>query len=433
MALLVFVEKRNARIDYIFDLMLGSLAGLDFVITENPNDFKQSSDPKFSYSSFPLEDEVHIHASGLLAEVGIYKQEITFINHNGIACPFAIQDTSDFVFDLFSAGFYLVTRYEEYISPLRDLHGRFRATDSVAFKNNFLDRPVINVWSLELRDKLKQAFPSLSYRKTNYQIISTIDIDQAYAYKYRGVYRTIGRLLKNICSFNIKEILSAVKVWTGIDKDPFDTFDFIAESKKQYQYPLVFFIHLGNYGQYDKSIEWNHSSMHSLADKIKIVSSVGLHPSYASNTNAQLLKEEIERFQVVFDFHPIINRQHYLKLTIPDTYRSLIKEGFTQDYTMGYADQIGFRASISTPFLFFDLEREAVTDLTIYPFAIMDRTLKDQMKLSVEEAKKRIKGIKQVVKESEGVLITLWHNESLSDQGEWKGWRAVYTSNFELV
>jgi hypothetical protein len=69
---------------------------------------------------------------------------------------------------------------------------------------------------------------------------------------------------------------------------------------------------------------------------------------------------------------------------------------------------------------------EEETKLRIHPFAVMDGTLRDYMMLSAEEAVVEIKKLIKEVKAVNGTFISLWHNESLSNQLRWTGWQKVY-------
>jgi hypothetical protein len=120
------------------------------------------------------------------------------------------------------------------------------------------------------------------------------------------------------------------------------------------------------------------------------------------------------------------SRQHFLKLTLPETYRNLIDLDITDDYTMGFASQVGFRASICSPFNFYDLDMELETKLKIHPFAVMEGTLKYYMNVQPEDAMQKIKPLIDQAKAVNGNFISLWHNDTLSDQKLWQGWRSVY-------
>ena len=113
-------------------------------------------------------------------------------------------------------------------------------------------------------------------------------------------------------------------------------------------------------------------------------------------------------------------------MNIPETYRIYEKIGIKADYTMGYADHVGFRAGICTPFSFFDLLEDKETSLLVHPFSYMDGTLNQYMNLPVEEAIVKVQQLKEEVKAVEGQFIGVWHNETLNDKGIWKGWRKVF-------
>ncbi len=120
------------------------------------------------------------------------------------------------------------------------------------------------------------------------------------------------------------------------------------------------------------------------------------------------------------------SRQHFLRLSLPETYQNLADLDITDDFTLGYAQQPGFRAGIANSFLFYDLDHDMPTNLRIHPFTVMDGTLRDYMLLTPQQATEQIKSLIRTVKSVDGTFISLWHNESLSDQKRWTGWKDVY-------
>jgi hypothetical protein len=113
-------------------------------------------------------------------------------------------------------------------------------------------------------------------------------------------------------------------------------------------------------------------------------------------------------------------------LSLPETYRRLIDLGIQEDYTMGYAREAGFRAGTSFPFHFYDLDMEQSTHLKLFPFAVMEGTLKGYKNIPTSEAMNHIRPLVDEVKAVNGLFISLWHNESVAETREWAGWRAVY-------
>jgi hypothetical protein len=113
-------------------------------------------------------------------------------------------------------------------------------------------------------------------------------------------------------------------------------------------------------------------------------------------------------------------------LNFPVTYQNLQKLNILRDYTLGFAREAGFRAGIARPYHFYDLEKEEQSDLIMVPFQYMDGTLQQYKRCSPEEAKEIIKILIDETKRVGGLFVSLWHNTSLTDEDEWKGWRDVF-------
>ena len=80
----------------------------------------------------------------LLFENKITEQSIECFEVNGNKAFFKTE--GDFPFDIFAASFYLFSRYEEYLPHQKDMYGRYAHENSLAFKESFLDQPLINIW-----------------------------------------------------------------------------------------------------------------------------------------------------------------------------------------------------------------------------------------------------------------------------------------------
>jgi hypothetical protein len=176
----------------------------------------------------------------------------------------------------------------------------------------------------------------------------------------------------------------------------------------------------------DKNISPQNRKFHELIRMLADYAQVGIHPSYGSNTDTSKLPVEISRLKNIVHGDITKSRQHFLMLKFPETYRNLIERDITDDYSMGFANECGFRAGICTPFNFYDLDIESETTLKVHPFAVMDATLNLYMKLSPEEAVRRVKKLTDACKKVNGHMMILWHNETLSDQNQWKDWQVVY-------
>src|SRR5690606_18228733 len=189
---------------------------------------------------------------------------------------------------------------------------------------------------------------------------------------------------------------------------------------------------MGNKHQLDNPIHFNKKPVEKLISELE-PESLGLHPSFQSNLDSSEISKEKQALESIVGKVIKKSRQHYLMLNLPVTYRNLLDNGIEEDYTMVFADEPGFRAGTCTPFFWYDLSREKITDLKVYPRAIMDQTLKRYQKLNTKLAKKEIFELIQSVKKVNGTFISLWHNESVSDFGQWKGWKNVYIEMLEFA
>jgi hypothetical protein len=425
--ILIFTDKITNRIKYIFNLYFAEILRIEYQITTNKEDFRSFEGVKFSYCQQPISDEIFFRSSPLLLERGITNSDLVFGEHESLPVFFMVYSKDSVLpFDPFAAGFYLVSRYEEYLPYRKDEYGRFSANESRAYQKNFLNKPMVNIWALAIGKLLQKKFPGFSYPGTIYKFIPTIDIDSAWAYKQKGFVRTLGSLANSVINFEFQEIIVRFKVISGFQKDPFDTYDFQLQLQKKYNLHPIYFILFAEYALNDKNIPVQNRAFQTLIKSLSDYAKVGIHPSYESNKSLTKLKNEVSRLSKVLNREITNSRQHFLKLQLPTTYRSLINLDITDDYTMGFAAQPGFRASICSEFNFYDLDMDAETKLKIHPFTVMDGTLRDYLKVSESDAMSIISPLIKEVKSVNGTFISLWHNESLSNEKRWKGWSKVY-------
>lgn len=424
--LLIYTHKITHRNRYIFNLIFKDVLGIDFKLVTDAAYFKNQDCPKLSYTTNPVADELLFVSRNLLFETGIAEQHISVFDYLGNKVFFAAGKASALPFDVFAASFYLISRYEEYLPHIRDVHDRFAAEDSLAFMNGFLQKPLVNTWIAWIKELIQKKYPSLVFHEKKYQFISTIDIDNAFAYREKGFTRSLGGYLKSFFKLDIAEMLERTRVLLGLQKDPYDTYDFQLQIIRKYKFKTIYFFLLGDYGLNDKNLPVESKKFQSLIKMLDDYAQIGIHPSYGSNKSKEQLKKEVERLSKVVHREITKSRQHFLKLTLPETYRNLIDLDITDDYTMGFASQVGFRASICTPFNFYDLDMELETNLKIHPFAVMEGTLKYYMNVHREDAMQKIKPLIDEVKAANGEFISLWHNDTLSNQKFWLGWRNVY-------
>src|SRR6201993_2308922 len=430
--LLVYSHKSSARFTYIADFILKNLCGFEISYTNSQEEFNLHTDAKLSYCETPIQSEINITPHTLLFEKGIKQQNISISSWNGIPTLFKNANTQ-VPFDIFAASFFLMSRYEEYLPHITDNHNRFEADNSLAFQNNFLHLPVINMWAVELKKLILAKHLDLKHKENTYTYISTIDIDNAWAYRNKGVMRTAGAFIKAIGKQKFADIKERLLTLLGRQHDPYDTYDYILSMQKKYNLSMIYFFLLGNYGVNDKNISANNPKFQALIKHLGDYAETGIHPSFGSNENVQQVRIEVSRLTSITHKNTTKSRQHFLKLHLPETYKNIISCGIQEDYTMGFASKAGFRASVCSPFKWFDLDADEETSLTVYPFCVMDGTLKTYMNLNQEQAIKQCAELINQIKKVNGTCITLWHNETLSNWLEWQDWRYVYEEVVKLA
>ena len=431
--ILVYTHKITPRVRYTFKHIFTRTLLLNVDFTTKVEEFVAHNGPKLSYAKNALGNELFIKSNDLLFEQGVNDLEIKILQWDNIPCFFSTNLKSTIPFDIFAASFYLISRYEEYLPHVKDVHGRYTAEQSIAFKQGFLEKPVIDIWAYKFLEILKERFPEYSYQKRSYNFISTIDIDNAFAYKYKSLIRSVGGFMNDLVKFKIFDVWNRFAVVFNIKNDPFDTFDKILRLKKEYKVKTIFFFLIGDYTTFDTNVSASKNSFRLLIKEMVDYAIVGLHPSYFSMQNTSILKKEKERLESITNMPTKRSRQHYLRFNLPETYQNLIDLEIEEDYSMGYASNVGFRASTCTPFYFYDLDFEIQTPLKVFPFALMDTTLNDYMKLTPKQSLGRIRDLKNEVKAVDGTFITLFHNENLSDYLRWKGWKRLYESMLKIA
>ena len=424
--ILVFNPKLSNRIRYIFRLIFTDILGVEIQLTENVNEFKLYNGAKINYSGHAFGDEIFFLSKPFLSETGIKDQDITVFDWEGCKAFFPTSRTSAFPFDPFAASFYLVSRYEEYLPTIHDKHNRFEALESLAFQNNFLHLPLINIWAEKIKILVQHRFTDYIFPKKKYHYQPTIDIDNAFAFREKGFMRSAGAYVRSLSKLDFKEVAERTKVLLGTQIDPYDTYDFQLELHSQYHLKPIYFFLFSDYGLNDKNVPIRSQKFQHLIKSIADTADAGIHPSYGSNSNFEKLEREVRNLSRVLNREITKSRQHFLKLIFPETYRNLQELDITDDYTMGYASEIGFRASICTPFNFYDLDLEIETKLKIHPFQVMDATLNFYLQITPEESIIRIKKIIDEVKKVNGTFVSLWHNETLANYKLWEGWKNVY-------
>ncbi|EAR02138.1 polysaccharide deacetylase family protein [Maribacter sp. HTCC2170] len=399
------------------------ILGIEVTFTTKVEDFIKHSGAKITYTKQPLQNEFFVRSNDLLFEQGINDLQINVLDWEGVPCFFTSSENSSIPFDIFSASFYLLSRYEEYLPHVKDMHGRFSPKDSLAFRNNFLRTPVVDIWANKLLDRLLERFPDLEIIKKRYKYTSIIDVSTSHCYAHRGFTRSLAGFLMDLGNFRLRRLFKRVGVWFNPKKDPYNNFEFLINIKKQFKIECMFFFQFASYSTYDKNVSPNNNSFKFLIKSIADYCKVSLATSYSSFNDSDLLKKEKKNLSGVINRPVEYSRMRYNRVDVPQTYRNLVEAEFTDDYTMGYTHEIGFRAGTSFPFYLYDINMEVQQPIRVHSFAFHDYALHEDN--SINDILEKVKPLYKEVKMVNGEFISVFSNELLGTDHN-VNWKDIY-------
>ncbi len=423
--LLIYTHKITPRFSYIMRHIFTRILGIEVSYTTKVEDFIKHSGAKITYTKQPLQNEFFIRSNDLLFEQGINDIQININNWDEVPCFFSTSENSTIPFDIFSASFYMLSRYEEYLPHVKDIHGRFSPKDSVAYQNGFLDIPVVDIWANKLLDYLLERFPDLEIKPKPYRYTSIIDVTTSHCYAHRGFTRSLAGFILDLLNFRLRRLAQRVVVWFKPQKDPYNNFEYLIDIKKKYNVNSIYFFQFASYSTYDKNVSPNSNNFRYLIKNIADYCKVSLAASYSSFTDISLLKKEKKNLASVINRSVDFSRMRYNRVDIPQTYRNLVEAEFTDDYTMGYTHEIGFRAGTSFPFYLYDINMEVQQPIRIHSFAVHDYALHNLK--NKEEIVHKLNSLYKEVKKVRGELITVFSNELLGTP-HGVDWKDIYTT-----
>jgi hypothetical protein len=419
----IYSSEDVPRLRYIAGIILGDILGLHWEIVTDKR--KLGKHIVINYSTDNIPGSFKIHPDTLLFETGIRSREIAVREWKGLPLFFQTDYESDLPFDIFAASFFLISRYEEYLDNETDEIGRYKCSSSLASRNGFLGRPVIDLWVRELAKALLKKFQTLAFRRNEYRAILTFDADQPFAYLGKNLLSSIGELFRDITAGN-GHTGDRYRIVVKGDKDPYEVFDYITENIRKYNADAKFFFPVGDPSRSDKNPSWKNEDYRKLIQRLSAKFEAGLHPSFKASGRFEMIDIEKQRLKKVIDKEISISRFHSLRFLTPQSFTDLQMAGISEDYSMGYPEEPGFRAGIARSFYFYNVAADQQSSLRVVPFQVMDSTLCSSKNYDTSAAKEAILRLINETKMVGGTFVSIWHNTSLLDNEDWKGWREVF-------
>lgn len=413
---MIYTHKITPRFTYIMRQIFLRILGIEVGFTTKVEDFIKHNGPKITYTRQPLQNEFFVRSHPLLFEQGINDLQITMSEWGDTPCFFPTGERSNIPYDIFAASFYLLSRYEEYVPHVKDLVGRFPYKESLGHQHGFLQKPVVDLWAQKLVYVLKERFPGLEQKSKSVRFTSLIDVSVSHSFAHRGLFRGGIGMFLDLIGLKFRKVGQRLLVLSKLRKDPYDNFIPLIDIHKKCGVSSIFFFQYARYSRYDKNISTENNAFKHLIKSVADYSTVSLAASYSSFTNMELLKQEKENLALVINKAVNFVRQRYNRVDIPETYRNLVGAEFTDDFSMGFTHETGFKAGTCTSFYYYDILLEIQQPIKIHPFAVHDYAL-----LKYESEDEIFKVLDQLytqVRQVNGHFMTVFSNELLGTEGE---------------
>ncbi len=329
--------------------------------------------------------------------------------------------------DIFGASFFMLSRYEEVVTHDRDVFDRFPATASLAYRQGFLDRPIVNEYLEILWAAMKQLWPGLKRKKRETRTLVSCDVDVPYAWgtkSVRDLVRQIGGdlILRKDPVRGFKSGLNYFFAKSGnYTFDPFyDKFEWMMGLNEKAGNKIAF------YFMTDPTAE-AFDMRYCIDEPIirKLIYSmndrgheIGFHASYNTYLDQKQTCREANRLRKVMSETGVLqdvrgSRQHFLRWSTPITGQNCEAAGMDYDTTLGFADHPGFRCGVCYEYPLYDVVERRELNLLERPLVVMEKSVFDKNYMGYsygEDGFKIIEELKQKCYRFDGDFTILWHN-----------------------
>jgi hypothetical protein len=319
--------------------------------------------------------------------------------------------------DFIASAFFMLTRYEEIVVEQTDEYGRFPFKESLAYKEGFFHRPIVNEYAELFWDWIVELVPQAIRENKAYQMRLTHDVDQVKKY---GLIQKEIRISASL-AIKHRQPLKAINHLTGMMKtrmrcckDPYDSYDELMDISEEIGGTGCFYFMAEEAGSFDKRYEVASPDVVNIIENIlKRGHDIGLHPGIGSYRCFEKLHRQKEKLDKVLGYSDYGGRQHYLQWKAPETWRLYEQVGLTHDSSVGYAEMPGFRCGICVPFYVFDALAGKQLNLREIPLITMDTSLFSPKYTNADDSKVRdnlLRSIKENIKKVSGEYCLLCHN-----------------------
>jgi len=291
----------------------------------------------------------------------------------------------------------------------KDKHGRVPASQSPLGKQGLCRIPVIDEYARLCTKLVEATLPDQHFAN----IVLSHDIDMLDRYRHlRGFLGAIAR----------GHARSALRALQGLDYDPVYTFPWMHDMDSRVSNATELYLIKATPGKGYDYPQFNlfGGDWRELQEQLDGVGAeIGLHSSYYATDNPTYAADK-QRLEEAIGKPVRTHRSHFLRLQSVKAIQALADSGITDDYTMGWADSIGFRLATTRPVRWINPETLTLSSLTLHPLAIMDCTLSNAEYMNIQDEQEAYYTCQQVidkVRQHGGELCLLWHNSIFAEPG----------------
>ncbi len=342
-----------------------------------------------------------------------------FTEVNNVTFPFACSDNSMMPFDPIALTWFLMLLPHEQMGKCSfDQHHRSKYEPPWMIANQQHLHPVIDIAATLFFSKIQELFPNVVLPKRTIFVEPTFDLDVAFAHKSKSLLVHGLGTASLLAKGKFSTLKTRFNVWRNKEIDPYDVFDDVLDVLEEQQLNAVFFAMTANRGKYDRNNYHKKADYKKLIRKLDKKHTIGLHPGYVSVDNPKLVAEEKQRLEDIVGHEIIHVRQHFLRQFLPDTWNTYIDCGLKHDYSIGFANRVGYKVGTCTPYQAFDVITQRSLPITLHPFAIMDTALWHQQNRNRNEII-QISNLLELNREKyRSSLSAVWHNYAMPHQSE---------------
>lgn len=405
----IFSEKNSSRLQYICHVIFERFWGVDFEIISSKENIKQSQNI-INYSNIAIDKAFQISPHKILFLDKFEKIEHKFYLKDEISYPFATQ-SGDFPIDPFALTFYFLTLYhDKEVSENIDEHQRVIYDDDI---RKILESPIVDLAIKELKVKLLEFGFKFKTKVKSFVFTPTFDIDIAFAHLGKTLSRHFLGSMALALKLDFATLWQRFSTWRAKQTDPFNVFGEILNLLDENNLDAYFFALVADKSKFDNNNLFSSKSYSNLLKNLSEKHEIGLHSSYNTLNNNNLIKTEKKRLEDIIEKKVKSNRQHFIRFRSPELWNSLEKNGFENDFSVGFYSQWGYRAGTVHTFPAFDLEKNRQLKIDLHPFIFMDGSMSKVYNNDNQAIVNHyLKTIAYHKKELEPIKV-IWHNHAM--------------------